>query len=131
MSHFETALELEPDNEKMLKLLSRSTAMMNMKIWNDEYDSEEDDFVDLFFWKDDEFTDDEFNDDGESPHAQSSQDSDFDREDLSSVADPTTMMNLILMTKQKVHSYATRMQIVTHRRTWRSEKEIGGCQFKE
>ncbi len=41
--------------------------MSGMKFWNDEYDSEEDDFVDQSFWKDDEFND--------------------DREDLSSVAE--------------------------------------------
>ena len=80
MSHFETALELEPNNAQMLKLLSRSTAMMNMEISNAEYDSEEDDFVDLSFWKDDEFTDDELNDDGKSPHAQSHPDNDNDDE---------------------------------------------------
>jgi hypothetical protein len=73
MSHFETALELEPNNVQMLKPLSRSTAMSGMKFENG-YDSEEDDFLDETFFVDDEFNDDEFNDDGESPHAQSPQD---------------------------------------------------------
>ncbi len=49
MSHFETTLLLELNNVGVLRLLSRSDAMMSMKIWNDEYDSEEDDF-----WNDDE-----------------------------------------------------------------------------
>jgi tetratricopeptide (TPR) repeat protein len=103
MSHFETALELEPNNVQMLKLLSRSTAMSSMK-FEKGCDSDDDDFIDDTFLIDDDFIDDtffidddliddtffiddEFNDADESPHAQSPQECKMHGERLLAIRD--------------------------------------------
>jgi tetratricopeptide (TPR) repeat protein len=50
MSHFEMALELEPNNVQMLNLLSTSTTMSGIKFEN-AFDFAEDDFLDDNFFR--------------------------------------------------------------------------------